>query len=106
MLFSLAGFLNGLFAKKFDDVMLIPTFVLTPLTYLGGVFYSIHMLPVFWQKISLLNPILYLVNAFRFGILGVSDIGIGYALGILVVLNVLLYALCWYLLKIGYGIRS
>ena len=79
LLFSLGGFINAIFARKFDDVSIVPTFILTPLTYLGGVFYSIHLLPPFWQKVSLANPILYLVNAFRYGILGHSDINIGIA---------------------------
>jgi ABC-2 type transport system permease protein len=73
ILFSLAGFINGIFAKKFDDITIIPTFILTPLIYLGGVFYSINLLPEFWQWVSKLNPILYMVNAFRYGMLGVSD---------------------------------
>jgi ABC-2 type transport system permease protein len=72
-LFSLAGFINAVYAKSFDDISIIPTFVLTPLTYLGGVFYSINLLPDFWQAVSLANPILHMVNAFRFGILGVTD---------------------------------
>jgi len=104
--FALAGLFNALFAKSFDDVMLIPTFVLTPLTYLGGVFYSIKMLPAVWEKVSLLNPILYLVNAFRFGVLGISDIPVAAAVGILVLCTVAAYAICWYLIKTGYGIRS
>jgi len=77
--FALAGFINAVFARKFDDISIVPTFVLTPLTYLGGVFYSISLLPEFWQKVSLANPIIYMVNAFRYGILGVSDIDITYA---------------------------
>jgi ABC-2 type transport system permease protein len=72
-LFSLAGFINAVYAKSFDDISIVPTFVLTPLTYLGGVFYSINLLPDFWQAVSLANPILHMVNAFRFGILGVTD---------------------------------
>ena len=79
IVFSLAGFINAVFAKKFDDISIVPTFVLTPLTYLGGVFYSISMLPEFWQNVSRPIPILYMVNAFRYGILGTSDIGIGQA---------------------------
>jgi ABC-2 type transport system permease protein len=76
VVFSLAGFINAVFARKFDDISIVPTFVLTPLTYLGGVFYSISLLPEFWQRVSMANPILYMVNAFRFGILGTSDISI------------------------------
>lgn len=106
IMFSLAGFFNALFAKKFDDVMLVPTFILTPLTYLGGVFYSISMLPPFWQKVSLLNPILYLVNAFRFGVFGVSDIDVAYAFVLIVVITAALFFICWRLLYKGYGIRS
>ena len=74
VLFSLGGFINAIFANKFDDISIIPTFVITPLTYLGGVFYSIGLLPEFWQSVSLFNPILYMVNTFRYGILGVSDV--------------------------------
>ena len=80
ILFSLGGFINAVFANSFDDISIVPTFILTPLTYLGGVFYSIDLLPDFWAGASLLNPILYMVNAFRYGILGVSDIAVGYAL--------------------------
>jgi len=104
--FALAGFINAVFAKKFDDIAIIPTFVLTPLTYLGGVFYSISLLPEFWQKVSLANPILYMVNAFRYGILGVSDIGIGRAYAILVTFVVLLFVGCQQLMKRGVGIRE
>ena len=80
ILFSLGGFINAVFANSFDDISIVPTFILTPLTYLGGVFYSIDLLPDFWAGVSQLNPILYMVNAFRYGILGVSDIPVGYAL--------------------------
>jgi len=104
--FALAGFINAVFARKFDDIAIIPTFVLTPLTYLGGVFYSISLLPEFWQKVSLANPILYMVNAFRYGILGVSDIGIGRAYAILVTFVVLLFVGCQQLMKRGVGIRE
>jgi ABC-2 type transport system permease protein len=101
IVFSLAGFINAVFAKKFDDISIVPTFVLTPLTYLGGVFYSISMLPEFWQNVSRLNPILYMVNAFRYGILGTSDIGIGQAYIILFVFVVLLFSGCMYLMRRG-----
>ncbi len=106
IVFSLAGFINAVFAKKFDDVAIIPTFVLTPLTYLGGVFYSISLLPEIWQKLSLLNPILYMVNAFRFGILGASDIDIRHAYLIVGVFVVLLFSINIALLKRGIGIRE
>lgn len=105
ILFSLAGFINGIFATKFDDVSIVPTFVLTPLIYLGGVFYSINLLPDFWQNISRLNPILYMVNAFRYGLLGVSDINISTAFIIITVFIVVLFYLCLYLLNKGIGIK-
>jgi len=104
--FALAGFINALFARKFDDISIIPTFVLTPLTYLGGVFYSISLLPEFWQKVSQANPILYMVNAFRYGILGVSDIDIVHAYAIVVVFVVVLFSLCLVLMNRGVGIRE
>lgn len=104
--FALGGFVNGLLANKFDDVAIVPTFVIQPLTYLGGVFYSIHLLPEFWQQLSLANPILYIVNTFRYGILGISDINIYYGLGMLVVFIALLTAWSLWLLKHGTGMRK
>ncbi len=104
--FALLGFVNAVFAKKFDDISIIPTFVLTPLTYLGGVFYSITLLPDFWQKVSLGNPILYMVNAFRYGILGVSDISIVTAYLIVGIFVVALFTLNLMLLNRGVGIRE
>ena len=106
VVFALAGFINATFARKFDDIAIIPTFVLTPLTYLGGVFYSISLLPEFWQKVSMANPILYMVNGFRYGILGSSDIDIGLAYVIIVGFIVALYSVALYLLKKGIGIRE
>jgi ABC-2 type transport system permease protein len=106
IVFSLAGFINAVLAKKFDDISIVPTFVLTPLTYLGGVFYSISLLPEFWQKVSMANPILYMVNAFRYGILGVSDIGIAHAYVILLVFVVVLFSTCMYMMQRGIGIRE
>jgi ABC-2 type transport system permease protein len=106
IVFSLMGFINAIFAKKFDDISIVPTFVLTPLTYLGGVFYSISLLPDFWQKVSLANPILYMVNAFRYGILGASDISIGVAYAILIGFVVVLFTACVQLLNRGVGIRE
>lgn len=106
ILFSLAGFFNALFAKKFDDVTIIPTFVLTPLTYLGGVFYSVERLPSFWQTVSYLNPILYMVNAFRYGFIGVSDVHLGFALGFILLLSIALFWLNVKLMERGYGIRN
>jgi ABC-2 type transport system permease protein len=104
-LFSLAGLINAVFAKSFDDISIVPTFVLTPLTYLGGVFYTISMLPEFWQKVSLINPILYMVNSFRYGFLGVSDISLWISYAIIIGFIVALYSYAIYLLRIGYGIR-
>jgi len=106
VLFALAGLLNGLFAKSFDDVSIIPTFVLTPLTYLGGIFYSINLLPEFWQKVSLINPILYMINAFRYGFLGISDISLSLSFAIIALFIVILGGWANYLLKNGYGIRT
>lgn len=106
IIFCLAGFLNALFANKFDDIAIIPTFVLTPLIYLGGVFYSISVLPPFWQKVSLLNPILYLVNIFRYGFLGFSDIHIGQALPFVILVLVAFWALAHTLLQRGIGVRT
>jgi ABC-2 type transport system permease protein len=105
-LFSLAGFLNGVFARKFDDVTIIPNFVLTPLTYLGGIFYSIKLLPDFWQGVSHLNPILYMINAFRYGFLGISDINLGISYSLIIGFCVALFAINLKLLNSGYGIRQ
>lgn len=106
ILFSLGGFINAIFARKFDDISIVPTFILTPLTYLGGVFYSIDLLPAFWQKVSLANPILYMVNAFRYGILGHSDIDIGVAYAVVLLFIALLGGLALLLLRAGVGLRS
>jgi len=105
-LFSLAGYINALCAKKFDDISIVPTFVLTPLTYLGGVFYSIDLLPRFWQQASLGNPILYMVNAFRYGMLGVSDIDIRVAFGVIVFLILTLFTVCLVMMRRGIGLRT
>ncbi|GBE09982.1 inner membrane transport permease YadH [bacterium BMS3Bbin12] len=106
VLFSLAGFINAVFAKSFDDISIVPTFVLTPLTYLGGVFYSIKMLPTFWQHASLANPILYMVNAFRYGFLGVSDIPLSVSYGIVLGFIAVLFVVSLQLLRRGVGVRS
>lgn len=105
-LFSLGGFINAMFAKKFDDISIVPTFVLTPLTYLGGVFYSIDLLPEFWRQVSLLNPILYMVNAFRYGILGVSDIALLPAFAVILAFIVGLGLVSLAMLERGVGLRS
>jgi len=106
VLFATGGFINALFARSFDDVTIIPTFILTPLTYLGGVFYSIQLLPEFWQNVSLFNPVLYMVNTFRFGILGVSDINHWAALAAICVFIVLLFSFALWLLEKGRGLRQ
>jgi ABC-2 type transport system permease protein len=105
-IFSLAGFVNAVYAKKFDDIALVPTFILTPLTYLGGVFYSVHMLAEPWQAISRANPILYMVNAFRYGVLGISDVHVGWAFVVMLGFVVGLSVLALQLLKRGIGLRS
>lgn len=105
ILFSLAGLINAIYAKSFDDITIIPNFVLTPLTYLGGVFYSITLLPEFWQTASLLNPILYMINAFRYGFLGISDIGLMVSYGLIALFILVLYVFSLYLLKTGKGLR-
>lgn len=106
VVFSLGGLINAVYATTFDDISIIPTFVLTPLTYLGGVFYSISLLPEFWQGVSKLNPIVYMVNAFRYGFLGVSDVGIVTSFCVLTVFVVALYAVAHYLVTKGIGLRS
>ncbi len=105
-LFSLAGLLNGMYAKSFDGISIIPTFVLTPLTYLGGVFYSVTVLPEFWQNISQFNPILYMVNGFRYGFLGVSDVSVWFSASILIVANIVFLAYIIHLFRIGFGFRQ
>ncbi len=106
VLFSLGGFINAVYAKSFDDISIIPTFVLTPLTYLGGVFYSLDLLPSFWQHVSMLNPIVYMVNAFRYGVLGVSDVNVYFSLGMITLISALLYLFALRLLNKGTGIRE
>jgi len=105
-LFSLAGIINGIFANSFDDISIIPTFVLTPLTYLGGIFFSIEMLPDFWQTVSFVNPILYMVNSFRHGILGISDVNLTTSMLVMIGFLIVLFSTCLYLLNKGIGIRS
>jgi len=106
IVFAMAGMVNAIFANKFDDIAIIPTFILTPLTYLGGVFYSISLLPEFWRDVSAFNPILYMVNGFRYGILGVSDVNIVYAYAIMGGFAIALGSLCLWLLHRGIGLRS
>ncbi|HSR63327.1 MAG TPA: ABC transporter permease [Gammaproteobacteria bacterium] len=106
ILFSLGGLINGIFARKFDDISIVPTFILTPLIYLGGVFYSIDLLPELWQAVSRFNPILYMVNAFRYGLIGESDIEVTMAFTIIGIFIAVLFAFSLYLLNIGKGIKN
>lgn len=105
-LFSLAGLINAIYAKTFDDISIIPTFVLTPLTYLGGVFYSLSLLPEFWQYVSKVNPIVYMVNAFRYGFLGVSDVNLVFAFSVIFGFIVVFFSFAMYLINKGTGLRS
>jgi ABC-2 type transport system permease protein len=106
ILFATAGLINAIFANSFDDISIIPTFILTPLTYLGGVFYSLSMLPEFWQWVSKVNPIVYMVNGFRYGFLGVSDVNHYVSLALLVGFNVVLLGVAYSLINRGVGIRT
>ncbi len=105
VLFSLGGLINAVYARNFDEISIIPNFVLTPLTYLGGIFYSIDMLPGFWEGVSKFNPILYMINGFRYGILGVSDIPILQTFAVLLVFISIFVVIAYYLLHKGVGIK-
>lgn len=105
LLFSLLGFINAVYANNFDDISIVPTFVLTPLTYLGGVFYSIDLLPPFWSAVSHLNPVLYIVNGFRYGFLGTSDVNVGLTFAIVLAFTGLAYAYSMHLLRSGKRLR-
>ena len=106
VLFALFGFINAVFANNFDDISIIPTFVLTPLTYLGGVFYSLELLPDFWEGVSRLNPLVYVVNGFRYGVLGVSDVNVTLSFGMIVLFTVVAFSYCLYLLHTGKRLRQ
>ncbi|GDY26822.1 transport permease protein [Agarivorans sp. Toyoura001] len=106
VLFSLGGLINAIYANTFDDISIIPTFILTPLTYLGGVFYSISLLPDFWQSVSQINPIVYMVNAFRFGFLGISDVSLWLSFSMIIGSIIILYTWALILIKRGYGLRA
>jgi ABC-2 type transport system permease protein len=106
VIFALLGFVNAIYARKFDDIAIIPTFILTPLTYLGGVFYNVAQLPSPWREISHANPILYMVNAFRYGLLGISDIDLAWAYVVMFGFVIGLGGLCLNLLHRGVGLRS
>jgi ABC-2 type transport system permease protein len=106
IIFSLAGLINGVLATSFDGISIVPTFVLTPLTYLGGVFYSIQALPPVWQKVSLFNPILYMVNGFRYGFMGVTDVNLTLSVSILLAFIAIFFGITWWLFKTGRGLRN
>jgi len=106
IVFALAGFVNAVYAKKFDDIAIVPTFILTPLTYLGGVFYSVDLLPTVFQNATRLNPVFYMVNAFRYGLLGVSDVGLAWSYAVMLGFAAVLGAFALSLLKRGVGLRS
>jgi ABC-2 type transport system permease protein len=105
-LFSLAGFINAVYANSFDDISIVPTFILTPLIYLGGVFYSMDLLPEFWANVSRLNPLVYVVNAFRYGMLGVSDVSMPFALGMITLFTAAAFAFSMHLLNSGKRLRQ
>ena len=106
LMFSLAGLINAIFANSFDDISIIPTFVLTPLIYLGGVFYSIDLLGEFWKSVSLFNPILYMVNAFRYGMVGITDIDIAWSFAMVSFFSLLLFTVALVLLEKGSRLRN
>ena len=106
LIFALAGLVNGIYAKSIDGINIIPTFVLAPLVYLGGIFYSVHTLPEWWQWITYANPLFYLVNGFRYGFLGITDVPLYFALLVLFGLAAVLVAINWYFIKTGLGLRQ
>jgi len=106
MLFSLLGFINGMFARKFDDLSIVTTFLLTPLIYLGGVFYSIQSLPPFWRIISMVNPVHYIIKAFRYTMIGIDGQGYGWSIVVICLLTVSVFIMCYELLRRGVSIKS
>lgn len=106
LLFSLAGLVNGIYAKSIDGINIVPTFVLTPLVYLGGIFYSVRALPDWWQSITYANPLFYLINGFRYGFLGITDVPLGLSVGVLFGIVMALIALNWYLIRTGLGLKQ
>lgn len=106
LVFSLAGLVNGVYAKNFDSISIVPTFILTPLMYLGGVFYSVQALPLFWQQFTYYNPVFYIINGLRYGLLGFSDVSIWKSIAVLLFLSVVLVGINWYLLKKGLGLKQ
>ncbi len=106
ILFSLAGLVNGIYAKNFDGITIVPTFVLTPLVYLGGVFYSTNALPAWWKTLTFFDPIFYLINGFRFGFMGIADVSIFLSVGVLLSLIAILVGINWYLIRTGLGLKQ
>lgn len=106
ILFALGGLINAIFAKSYDDISLVPTFVLTPLTYLGGVFYSLSLLSDFWQSVSQLNPVVYMINVFRYGFLGYADMSVPLSITLMIVFCLCLWTFAYYLISRGIGLRS
>lgn len=106
IVFALGGLINGIYAKNFDAIQIVPTFVLTPLVYLGGVFYSVHILPQWWQTLTYLNPIFYLINGFRYGFLGIADVPLWISFAMLFVIIVAFVAINWYLIRTGLGLKQ
>jgi ABC-2 type transport system permease protein len=106
LVFALGGLINGIYAKSFDGISIVPTFVLTPLVYLGGVFYSIHSLPQLWQTVSLFNPVFYIINGFRYGFLGTSDVSLTTCFFVLLALMLALLSANIYFLKKGLGLKQ
>lgn len=106
LIFALAGLINGVYAKSIDGINIVPTFVLTPLIYLGGIFYSINTLPGFWQTISQFNPVFYLIDGFRYGFLGFSDVPLVTSIGVLLLLTAVLIGVAWYLIRTGLGLKQ
>jgi len=106
IVFSLAGLVNGIYAKSIDGINIVPTFILTPLVYLGGIFYSVHVLPAWWQWITYANPLFYLVNGLRYGFLGVTDIPLALSLGVLLVMIGVLGVINWYFIRTGLGLKQ
>jgi ABC-2 type transport system permease protein len=106
LVFALAGLVNGIYAKSIDGINIIPTFVLTPLVYLGGVFYSVHSLPSWWQAITYSNPLFYLINGFRYGFLGITDVSLVISVSLLMGMVVLLVGINWYLIRTGLGLKQ
>jgi len=106
LVFALAGLVNGIYAKSIDGINLVPTFVLTPLVYLGGIFYSVHSLPDWWQAITYANPLFYLINGFRYGFLGITDVSLTLSIGMLLVMIAVLIGVNWYFIRTGLGLKQ